>query len=112
MSYPGTRPASFRRRQKAAIHTIDVAALQRFATDMRKVLSHKTVVNIIGTVFPILHYAAKTGCPVPKVSFADLTLGEPNQSEAPYFTEEQAPESSKLRENLTGPCLGSCGVLV
>jgi integrase len=99
---PNLSPATVRQRESylrahilprfsgAAIQTIDVAALQQFATDMRKVLSQKTVVNVLGTVFAILNYAERTGSRVAKVSFSDLILGEATQPQVPFLTKEQA----------------------
>lgn len=99
---PNLSPATVRQRESylkqhimprfadSAIHSIDVAAVQQFATDLRRVVSHKTTINILGTVFAVLRYAEKTGAQVSKVSFADLILGEARQPEVPYLTKEQA----------------------
>ena len=107
---PNLSPATVRQRESylkkhviprfgdAAVHTMALAALQQFATDMRKVLSHNTVVNLLGTIFAILHYAEKTGTQVPKVSFADLILGEASQPAEPFFTKEQAARIIDPRE--------------
>jgi integrase len=76
-----------------APHSLDVVALQMFATDLlvKKQLSQKTVVNILGTIFSILKYAERCRMQVAKVSFKDLHLGTVNQvAERPFFTREQA----------------------
>jgi integrase len=70
---------------------MDVHAIQQFATDLRKVLSHKSVVNVLGAVFTILAYAEKCGAKVAKVGFTDLELGSnPVAAEVPFFTRQQA----------------------
>lgn len=74
-----------------APHTVNVEALQQFATDLRKVLSRKSVVQILVTVFGILAYAEKCGTLVVKVSLKDLQLGSStDRKETAYFTIEQA----------------------
>jgi integrase len=99
---PNLSPATVRQRESylrqhilprfkdSALHTIDVAAIQQFATDMRKVLSPKTVINVLGTIFAITRYAEKSGCTTCKVSFADLILGEGRQPEPATLSREQA----------------------
>jgi len=70
---------------------MDVHAIQQFATDLRKSLSHKSVVNVLGTVFTILAYAKKCNCKIAEVSFADLELGSNTvATEVPFFTRHQA----------------------
>lgn len=57
---------------------------------LRKTLSHKSVVNILGTVFTILAYARKCGSKIPKVGFTDLELGtETVATDVPFFTRRQ-----------------------
>jgi integrase len=74
----------------AAPHMLDVSALQQFATELRKVLSRKTVINILGTIFVILEYAGRCGTLVPKVSFADMELGiSTSDPETAFFTRAQ-----------------------
>ena len=46
---------------KAGLEEMDVHAIQQFATDLRNTLSHKSVVNILGSVFTILAYGEKCG---------------------------------------------------
>ena len=71
-------------------HSLNTPTLQQFATDLRKTLSRKTVVNVISAVFAILDYASKCGIRVTEVSFADLQLGEAaTQMERPFFTLDQ-----------------------
>ena len=70
---------------------MDVPTIQQFATDLRKVLSHKSVVNILGSVFTILAYAEKCGIKTPKVGFSDLELGSNTlPTEVPFFTRREA----------------------
>ena len=70
---------------------MDVHAIQQFATDLRKSLSHKSVVNILGSVFTILAYAEKCGAKVSKVGFTDLEIGSNTvPADVPFFTRRQA----------------------
>jgi len=75
----------------SALTEMGVREIQQFATDLRKTLSAKTVVNILGTVFTILDYAERCGMKVSKVRFTDLQLGSTTR-EAPvaFFTRQQA----------------------
>jgi integrase len=76
---------------RAALLEMDVHAIQQFATDLRKTLSHKSVVNVLGAVFTILAYAEKCGAKVAKVGFTDLELGSnPVATEVPFLTRNQA----------------------
>jgi integrase len=99
---PHLSPATVRQRESylrkhvnpkfgaAAPHMLDVSALQQFATELRKVLSRKTVINILGTIFVILEYAGRCGTLVPKVSFADMELGTcTSEPETAFFTSAQ-----------------------
>ena len=75
----------------AAPHTLDIGTLQRFATELRKTLSRKTVINILGAVFSILDYAGRTGTRICKVRFADIRFGsETIRPDTAFFTREQA----------------------
>jgi integrase len=75
----------------AAPHALDVAALQKFATEMRKALSRKTVINVLGTLFVILDYAGRCGTLVSKVKFSDLELGvHTTEPTTAFFTRDQA----------------------
>ncbi len=68
-----------------------VHQLQQFATDLRKTLSGKTVVNILSSVFAIVDYAEKCGMKVAKARFKDLQLGSTKrETPVPFFTREQA----------------------
>lgn len=100
---PHLSPATVRQRESylrkhilptfgaAGPNALGVSALQQFATNLRKVLSRKTVINILGTVFVILDYARRCGTQVPTVSFSELELGSDDASEpVPFFTREQA----------------------
>ncbi len=99
---PQLSPATVRQREsylrihvlpafaKEAPHALDVPALQRFATSLQSDLSPKTIINILETIFAVLRYAKKSGMRTASVSFSDLTVREPDASEQPYFTSEQA----------------------
>jgi integrase len=74
----------------SALAELDVHAIQQFATDLRKTLSYKSVVNILGAVFTILAYTEKCGLKIPKVSFTDLELGTQEiATDVPFFTRRQ-----------------------
>jgi len=76
---------------RSGLEEMDVHAIQQFATDLRKSLSLKSVVNILGSVFTILAYAEKCGMKVRKVGFADLQLGSDTApADVPFFTRRQA----------------------
>jgi len=76
---------------RSALLEMNVDALQQFATDLRKAVSHKTTLHILGTVFTILDYAEKCGMRVMKVSFSDLQLGSTSRGRPiAFFTREQA----------------------
>lgn len=75
----------------SAPHSLDLQTLQQFATDLRKKLSRKTVINILSAIVVILDYAKKCGTQVANVSLGDIELGEITSSPEPaYFTREQA----------------------
>jgi integrase len=75
----------------AAPHTLDVGTLQQFASELRKTLSRKTIINILGTVFTILDYAGRTGTQVSKVGFSDIRFGaDTTKPDSAFFTREQA----------------------
>jgi len=54
-----------------------------------RMLSPKTIVNILETVFAVLRYAKRSGMRTEMVSFSDLTLRAAETPERPYFTSEQ-----------------------
>jgi hypothetical protein len=54
---------------------LGIPALQQFATDLRKTLSRKTVINVLGTIFVILDYGQRCGTMVSKVSLSDIEKG-------------------------------------
>lgn len=100
---PNLSPATVRQRESylrkhivpkfgdAAPHSLTVSAIQQFATDLRKTLSRKTVINVLGTIFVILDYARRCGTLVSKVSFSDIQLGtETSEPKVAFFTREQA----------------------
>jgi integrase len=70
---------------------MDVQAIQQFAADLRKSMSFKSTVNILGCVFTILAYGEKCGMKVPKLGFTDLELGSNDVvADVPFFTRRQA----------------------
>ena len=100
---PNLSPSTLRQRESylrkhivprfgdAALETLGVSEIQQFATDLRKTVSRKTVLNVLGTMFTILDYAGKCGIRVPSVRFRDLELGsEAGSASVPFFTREQA----------------------
>jgi integrase len=65
--------------------------LETIATDLRKSVSRKTVLNVLGTIFTILDYAGRCGIRAPQVKFKDLELGtDAGGVTAPFLTHEQA----------------------
>jgi integrase len=75
---------------QTGVQEMDIHAIQQFATDLRKILSYKSVVNILGTIFTILAYAEKCGMKVLKVGFTDLELGSNAvAADVPFFTRRQ-----------------------
>ena len=100
---PHLSPATVRQRESylrthilprfgdSAPQALGIPALQQFATDLRKTLSRKTVVNVLGTIFVILDYARRCGTVVSKVSFSGIELGtETNEPRVAFFTRDQA----------------------
>jgi len=100
---PNLSPASVRPRESflrthimprfkdAALLDIGIHELQQFATDLRKKLSGKTIVNVLTAVFAVLRYAERCGMKVARVGFADLELGSiTRETPAAFFTREQA----------------------
>ena len=81
----------FPRFARAAVQSLGVNELQQFATDLRKSVSRKTVLNVLGTMFTILDYAGRCGIRVPQVRFKDLELGtDAGSVTVPFFTRAQA----------------------
>jgi len=73
-----------------ALVDIGVGELQQFATDLRKSVSGKTVVNILGAVFAVLKYAEGCGMKVAKVGFTDLQLGSTGpETPVAFFSRDQ-----------------------
>jgi integrase len=99
---PNLSPATVRARESAfrlhilprfassAPHAMGVQELQQFATELRKSVSRKSIINILSSVFAVFNYAARCGFRVPEVRFKDLELGSPQEPDVPYFTKEQA----------------------
>jgi integrase len=99
---PNLSPATVRQREsylrvhilprfeRSALHELGVHEIQQFATDLRKTLSRKSIINVISAVFAILDYAERCGMKAPKVGFADLQLGSSAPSDMPFFTRAQA----------------------
>ena len=99
---PNLSPATVRARDSAhklhvlprfassAPHAMGVQELQQFATELRKRVSRKSVINILSSMFAVLNYAARCGVRVSGVRFKDLELGSPQEANVPFFTREQA----------------------
>lgn len=99
---PNLSPATLRQREsylrvhilprfeRSALQELGVHEIQQFATDLRKTLSRKSIINVISAVFAILDYAERCGMKVPRVGFADLELGSSTPSDMPFFTRAQA----------------------
>jgi integrase len=100
---PNISPASVRPREsflrvhimprfaQVALHEIGVHEVQQFATDLRKTVSGKTVVNILSALFAVLKYAERCGMRTANVGFKDLQLGSTaRETHAPFFTRAQA----------------------
>lgn len=100
---PNLSPATVRQREsylrnhimprfgRSALNEMNVGAIQQFATDLRKKLSGKSVLNALGTVFTIVDYAKRCGMRGPVVRFTDLQLGSTiRENPVAFFTREQA----------------------
>src|SRR6266481_1259315 len=99
---PNLSPATVRARESglrlyvlprfgtSAPHAIGVQELQQFATELRKKVSRKTVINLLSSVFAVFNYAARCEIRVPTVGFKDLELGSEQAVIVPFFTREQA----------------------
>jgi integrase len=101
---PNLSPATVRQRESylrshviprfgdASPHSLDVAAIQEFATHLRKTHSRKTVINVLSAVFSILDYAGRCGSRVSKVRFADIQLGSSQTTDqrGTFLTRDQA----------------------
>jgi integrase len=75
---------------ESACHALTISQLQQFATVLRRTLSRKTVINVLGTALVILKYAERCGISIAKVSFADLELGtDTAPNKGAFFTREQ-----------------------
>jgi integrase len=75
----------------ASPHSIDVATIQEFATELRRKLSRKTVINVLSAVFSVLDYAGRCGTRTSKVRFADIQLGgSTNEQRGTFLTRSQA----------------------
>ena len=69
-----------------ALMGIDVRTLQRFVGDLSAKESHKTILNLLGTMNSILVYAKKCGIRVPEIPPKSLTIaGDREGAEAVYF---------------------------
>jgi integrase len=76
---------------RSGLPDMNVDAIQQFATDLRKTVSGKSTLNILGAVFTLLDYAGKCGMRVPKVRFSDLQLGTISRGRPiAFFTRKQA----------------------
>jgi hypothetical protein len=75
----------------AAPHTLDIGTLQQFATELRKSLSRKTIINVLGAIFSISDYAGCTGTRVAKVGFADIRFGSESAVRQPHSSRASRP---------------------
>jgi hypothetical protein len=75
----------------AAPHTLDIGTLQQFATELRKSLSRKTIINVLGAIFSISDYAGRTGTRVAKVGFADIRFGSESAVRQPHSSRASRP---------------------
>jgi integrase len=74
-----------------ALMSLDVRAVQRFATDMLGKNARKSIINVLGTLFAILEYARKCGMRVPEITLAALMITpDRGDTEAPYLKPEDA----------------------
>ena len=101
---PNLSPATVRARESglrlyvlprfgtSAPHAIGVQELQQFATELRRKVSRKTVINLLSSVFAVFNYAARCEIRVPTVGFKDLELGSEQAVIVPFFTREQATQ--------------------
>jgi integrase len=75
---------------------VDVPAVQHFTTDLLPRCSRKTIRNVLGSFFAILHYAKKSNIRIPVLSLADITLGaDRSRSETPYM---KPPDVKRILE--------------
>jgi integrase len=102
---PNLSPASVRSMESAlrthitprfgqhGLQEIGLHEVQQFATDLRKVVSGKTAINILNALFAVTRYAGRCGMKVQKVGYADIELGDVRrQTAAPFFTKEQVAQ--------------------
>ena len=76
---------------KEAPHSLTIPVLQQFATDLRRKVSRKTVVQVLTTISGVQKYASKHSVRAVIVSLKDLELGRVGRAaQRPYFTKEQA----------------------
>jgi integrase len=100
---PNLSPATVRQRESYfrqhiltrfgghAPHSMGVQELQQFATDLRKRLARKSIINVLSSVFAVFDYVGRCGIRVPTVGFADLELGSDSRDVTiPFFTRAQA----------------------
>jgi integrase len=75
---------------KEAPHTLTVPVLQVFATELRRKVSRKTVVQLLVTIAGIQKYGVKSGVRATVVSLKDLEIGkESATARRPFFSKEQ-----------------------
>jgi len=63
-----------------------------FATDLRRKLSRKTIINVLSAVFAIVDYAERCRMRVIRVGFTDLELGSGAPAPVAFFTRRQATQ--------------------
>lgn len=74
----------------AALMSLDIQAIQRFATDMLASNSRKTILNVLGTLFAVLDYASKCEVKVSATKLTDIQLISDRRGvEGVYLTPQQ-----------------------
>jgi len=75
---------------QAALVSLDIPAIQQFATGMLAGNSRKTILNVLGTLFGVVEYAAKSGIRVSSAKLTDIKLAsDRDAAEVPHFLPEQ-----------------------
>jgi hypothetical protein len=83
----------------AALMSLDIRAVQRFATDMLKTNARKSIINVLGTLFAILDYARKCGMRVPEITIKALTIvPDRGDTETPYIRSGRKMQRRSLRQ--------------
>jgi integrase len=101
---PNLSPATLRQRESylrvhilprfenSSLEGLTVHQIQMFATDLRRKLSRKTIINVLSAVFAIVDYAERCRMRVIRVGFTDLELGSGAPAPVAFFTRRQATQ--------------------